>query len=164
MKENLSFSIRKAEQKDVPVILTLVKQLAVYEKLLHEVQATEDLYERFGFTDHSYFETILAETQEGEAIGFALYFFTFSTFIGKPTLYLEDLFVLPEYRGYGIGKGLLVELVKIALAHDCGRMEWAVLNWNTPAIEFYKSLGALPMSGWTTFRLTREVMEDIASQ
>ncbi len=151
-----SFRIRNGRAEDIPVIMALVRELARYEKLEHEVVATEEDYRRFGTGPSPYFQTLIAEvpTEKGkQAVGFALYFFTFSTFLGKPTLYLEDLFVKPEFRGRGIGKMLLAYLAKIALEHDCGRMEWAVLDWNTPAIEFYRKLGARPMDEWTTFRL-----------
>ncbi len=160
-EHHLSYTIRKAEEADIPTILFLVEELAKYEKLHHEVKATESLYRRYGFEGKPYFETLLVDTDEHGAVGFALYFFTFSTFEGRPTLYLEDLFVLPEFRQQGIGKALFLELVNIAIASDCGRMEWAVLNWNRPAIEFYESLGAGAMSEWSTFRLTREKMENL---
>ena len=154
--KGFSFRIRNGGAEDVPVILSLVRELARYEKLENEVVATPEDYRRFGTGPSPYFQTLIAEanTEHGkQAVGFALYFFTFSTFLGKPTLYLEDLFVKPNYRGHGIGKMLLAYLAKIALEHDCGRMEWAVLDWNTPAIEFYQKLGARPMDEWTTFRL-----------
>ncbi len=161
----LKFHIRNGTEADIPVILYLVRELAKYEKLLHEVVATEQDYMRFGTGQAPYFQTLLAEVNEGgrkKAVGFALYFFTFSTFLGKPTLYLEDLFVLPDYRGQGIGKTLLGYLAQIALEHDCGRMEWAVLDWNTPAIEFYQKLGARAMDEWTTFRIQIPEMKKLA--
>ncbi len=160
----IPFTIRKAVVKDIPTILFLVEELAKYEKLHHEVKATESLYQRYGFEGRPYFETLLAETNDQRAVGFALYFFTFSTFEGRPTLYLEDIFVLPEFRQRGIGKALFLELINTAVKEDCGRMEWAVLNWNTPAIEFYESLGAAVMSEWSTFRLTRDKMEDLLTR
>lgn len=156
-----NFTIRSAGVKDIPVILNLIKELSVYEKLSHEVTATEEQLAKFGFGEKKFFEAILAETGERRAVGFAFYFFTFSTFVGRPSLYLEDLFVLPEYRGQGIGKALLIELAKIALEKECGRMEWSVLDWNTPAIEFYRSLGAVPKSEWTTYRLNRSTIEKL---
>ncbi len=155
-ERSVSFRIRNGRAEDMPVILGLVRDLARYEKLEHEVVATEEDYRRFGSGPSPYFQTLIAEVNDEmgkQAVGFALYFFTFSTFLGKPTLYLEDLFVKPKFRGNGIGKMLLAYLAKIALEHDCGRMEWAVLDWNTPAIEFYRKLGARPMDEWTTFRL-----------
>lgn len=158
----MHFSIREATREDVPALLKLIKDLAVYERLLDQVVASEDLLARAGFGEERYFRALLAEDSDGRAIGFALYFFTFSTFLARPTLYLEDLFVLPELRGRGVGKALLRELAKIALEKGCGRMEWAVLNWNRPAIDFYRSLGALPQEEWTTFRLTGEALERLS--
>lgn len=157
----MNFNIRKATRQDIPLILGLIKELAIYEKLRHQVTATEEQLAHFGFGEKKYFEVLLAETETNRALGFALYFFTFSTFLAKPTLYLEDLFVLPEHRGYGIGKALLQELARIALEKGCGRMEWTVLDWNEPAIGFYRSLEAVPMSQWTTFRLNRQALEKL---
>lgn len=153
------FRIREAGAEDVPAILELVKQLADYEKLRHLVSASEEDFRRFGFGEESYYRVLLAEWngKDGhQAVGFALYFFTFSTFLGRPTLYLEDLFVVPEFRGRGIGKALLKQLAQIALEKECGRMEWAVLDWNEPAIRFYQSIGAKPLRGWVTYRMLRE--------
>ncbi len=164
-KAKIKFRIRNGKKEDIPVILSLVRELARYEKLLNEVVATEEDYYRFGGGPTPYFQTLIGEVyQDGkwQAAGFALYFFTFSTFLGKPTLYLEDLFVLPQYRGNGMGKMFLGYLAKIALEHDCGRMEWAVLDWNTPAIEFYKKLGARPLEEWTTFRLLVPEMKNLS--
>jgi len=154
--KKLEFEIRKADKEDAPKILELVKALSVYERLDHTVSATVELFQKNGFGEHPYFHTLLADTPKNgraQTVGFALYFFTFSTFTGKPTLYLEDLFVKPEFRGNGIGKQLLIELANIACAKDCARMEWAVLDWNRPSIQFYESIGAKPMSDWTVFRL-----------
>ena len=153
----LNYVIRKTRREDVDDLLHLVKKLAEYEKLLPEVTATPELFRRNGFEDSPYYESLLVENQDGSGpsfLGFALYFFTFSTFLGKPTLYLEDLFVLPEYRGFGIGKALLRRLARIALEKECGRMEWSVLNWNEPAIKFYKDIKAVPMDEWMVYRLT----------
>ncbi len=158
----MHFSIREATRDDVPALLKLIKDLAVYERLLDQVVATEDLLARAGFGEERYFRALLAEDPERQAIGFALYFFTFSTFLARPSLYLEDLFVLPGHRGQGIGKALLRELAKIALEKGCGRMEWAVLNWNQPAIDFYRSLDAFPMDEWTVFRLSGEAIERLS--
>ncbi len=149
------------QEKDIPGVLELVKGLAEYEKLLPQVTATIELYLKNGFGDNRYFHALLVENRD-RYVGFALYFFTFSTFIGKPTLYLEDLFVLPEYRGHGIGKALLRKLANIALLRDCGRMEWSVLDWNEPAIRFYKKLGARPMSDWTVYRLLKDEIKKLA--
>jgi GNAT superfamily N-acetyltransferase len=167
VNKNLSFRIKEATSADVPQIVLLVKKLADYEKLTSEVTATEELFARYGFGEHSYYKVLLAETGEGiqsTAIGFALYFFTFSTFKGKPTLYLEDLFVLPENRGRGVGSQLLRELARIALQQDCGRMEWSVLDWNEPAIKIYLGLGAQPMNDWTLYRLNPAAIKKLAGQ
>ncbi len=154
-----SFTIREATQNDISTLLQLIKHLAVYEKLADKAIATEEMFLRYGFGERRYFQALLSEEKNGgkkSAVGFALFFFTFSTFAGRPTLYLEDLFVLPEFRGCGIGKALFMELVRIAGEKECGRMEWSVLNWNESAIHFYTALGAQPMSDWTVFRLDRE--------
>ena len=166
MKSKISFKIRPATVNDVPAILRLVKALAEYEKLADQVTATEELFRKFGFGKKKYYYALIAEKIDGtekSQIGFALYFFTFSTFLSKPTLYLEDLFVLPEYRGNGVGKALLTALAKIALQRGCGRMEWAVLDWNEPAIQFYKNLGARPLNDWTTFRLNTTEIQKLAT-
>jgi GNAT superfamily N-acetyltransferase len=149
------FRIRRATRRDVPTILTLIKGLAEYEKLLHEVEATADRLRRHGFGPRRYFETLLCE-RDGQGIGFALYFFTYSTFLARPTLYLEDLFVKPDERGRGAGKALLGALAELAATRGCGRMEWAVLDWNTPSIAFYESLGARLRKDWILTRLTGE--------
>jgi GNAT superfamily N-acetyltransferase len=148
--------IRQAHERDVDILLGLVKQLAVYEKLAEQAVATKESFLKYGFSERPYFEALIAEEKQDDkmkAVGFALYFFTFSTFVGKPSLYLEDIFVLPEYRKNGIGRALLHKLVEIARLNDCGRMEWSVLDWNEPAIQFYRSLGAKSMSDWTVYRL-----------
>jgi GNAT superfamily N-acetyltransferase len=163
MKKNIpDYLIREAKQKDVEVLLDLVKKLAEYEKLLPDVKASPELFRQNGFGDVAYFNALLVENQNESGprfLGFALYFFTFSTFLGKPTLYLEDLFVLPEFRGGGIGKALLKTLVQIALEKECGRMEWSVLNWNESAIKFYMDIKAIPMDEWTVYRITIPEME-----
>ncbi len=158
----MNFNIRKATADDVPVFFNLIKGLAKYEKLSHEVTATEAMFTKYGFGEHTFYQTLLAETDDNNAIGFALFFYTFSTFLGKPTLYLEDLFVVPESRGFGVGKALLQKLAQIAIEHECGRMEWAVIDWNKPAIDFYHSLGALPLSEWITYRLTGDTLTKLA--
>lgn len=156
----MSFQIRKATPEDTPTILHLITQLAIYEKLEHEViTSIEELRENI--FEKNYAEVLIAEENE-KPVGFALFFHNFSTFVGKPGLYLEDLFVEPDCRGKGYGKALLVELAKIAQERNCGRMEWSVLDWNTPSIEFYKSLGAKPMDEWTVFRLTKEGIDHLA--
>ena len=141
-----------ATRDDTPLILGFIKLLAEYEEMLADVTATPELLEYWLF-DKQAAEVIFA-VMDGEESGFALYFSNFSTFLGKAGLYLEDLFVLPEYRGRGIGKALLAELARIAAERGYGRMEWACLDWNKPSIDFFRSLGAAPMSEWTTYRLT----------
>lgn len=162
----MEYHIRPVQREDVPAILHLVKKLAEYEKLSDRMVATENLFEQNGFGEYRYFRALLAESRESKIprpLGFALYFFTFSTFLGKPTLYLEDLFVLPEFRGQGIGKSLLIELGRIALAQNCGRMEWSVLDWNKPAIDFYLRLGAVPLKEWTVYRMDEQAIEKLAN-
>jgi GNAT superfamily N-acetyltransferase len=145
-------NIRFAKIDDTKLILNFIKDLAAYEKLLGDVSANEELIRNALFGERKYAECIIAE-YDSIPVGFALFFHNFSTFKGKPGLYLEDLFVKTEFRGKGIGKRLLIELAKIAKDRDCARFEWSVLDWNTPAIEFYKSLGAKPMDEWTVFRV-----------
>ncbi|MCE1188006.1 MAG: GNAT family N-acetyltransferase [Ignavibacteria bacterium] len=148
-------SIRFAEKQDVPVILGLIKEIAEYEKLSHEVIATEDSLSNALFGPEKVAEVLLM-TIEGQLAGYALFFHNFSTFIGKKGLYLEDIYVKPGFRGQGAGRVLFNSVRKLAAERDCGRMEWAVLNWNTPAIEFYERAGAKPQSEWTVYRLTEE--------
>lgn len=150
MKTN--FTLRSATPNDVAIILDLIRGLADYEKLAHLVVATEEGLRETLFGGRKVAEVILG--YEGDLpAGFALFFHNYSTFLGKPGIYLEDLYVKPEFRGKGYGKVLLTHLAKLAVDRDCGRLEWSVLDWNTPAIDFYKSLGAVSMDGWTTFRL-----------
>ena len=156
------FQIRKAVPNDTPVIFDLIKKLAVYEKLENDVITSEEELKENIFTNN--FAKVLMAEEDGKPVGFALYFYNFSTFVGKPGFYLEDLFVEPEYRGKGYGKSLLIELAKIAEAENCGRLEWSVLDWNTPSIEFYKSLGAKPMDEWTVFRLDKKGISDLAGK
>ncbi len=146
-------AIRRGGPRDVPVILALIRGLAEYERLAHQVEATPARLKRHGFGRRPYFETLICRRGR-RPVGFALYFFTYSTFLARPSLYLEDLFVLPEERGKGAGKALLRALAKIAVARGCGRMEWAVLDWNTPSIRFYKALGAKLRKEWVLTRLT----------
>ncbi len=148
------FAIRTATENDLSLILQFIKQLAEYEKLLHEVIATEEILRKSLF-EQKMAEVVIGE-EDGKPVGFALFFHNFSTFLGKPGIYLEDLYVKPEYRGKGYGKKLLSHLAKLALERDCGRLDWSCLDWNEPSIKFYKSLGALPMEDWTVFRLTGE--------
>lgn len=152
--------IRKATEKDTPLIYSLIKGIAEYEKLSNKVTATEEKIRETLFGDKSYAEVIIAE-YENEPVGQALFFHNYSTFLAQPGIYLEDLFVKPEFRNKGIGKELLKSLVEIAKERNCGRVEWMVLNWNKPAIDFYKSLGAVPMDKWTTYRLTSDKYENL---
>lgn len=156
-----NFSIRPATVEDVPLILQFITELADYEKLSHEVTATEDMLRENLFGARKVAEVLLG-FEGAEPAGFALFFHNFSTFIGKPGIYLEDLFVRPKFRGRGYGKALMVHLARVAVERDCGRFEWWVLNWNTPSIEFYHSLGAKPMSEWTVQRMTRKDIELLA--
>lgn len=155
------FAIRPATKADVPVILSLIRELAEYEREPDAVVATEaDLHEVL-FARQPLVEVLLALEAE-KPVGFALYFYSFSTWMGRPGLYLEDLFVRPTARRKGYGRALLERLAQIAHERGCGRMEWAVLDWNEPAIQFYKELGAIPMSEWTVFRLTEEGIANLA--
>ena len=160
METENKLKIRKAEINDVPLILSLIKEIADYEKLSHEVTATErDIRENL-FGDTKYAEVLIAE-YENEPVGYALFFYNFSTFTGRPGIYLEDLFIRPKFRGNGIGKVLLLQLIELAKDKNCGRVEWCVLDWNEPAINFYKNLGAVPMEGWSIFRVTEDKFEKI---
>ncbi len=152
--------IRYAERKDTAIILGFIKELAEYENMLDQVVATEELLGEWLF-DKKAAEVIFA-VEEGKEVGFALFFHNFSTFLGRAGIYLEDLYVQPEYRGRGFGKGLLRKLAQIALERGCGRLEWACLDWNKPSIDFYLSLGAQPMDEWTTYRLTGDTLQKMA--
>jgi GNAT superfamily N-acetyltransferase len=154
-------SIRPATVADVPLILSLIRELAVYEKLEQVVSATEKDIQTALFGDHAGVEAIIALLDD-EPVGFALFFPNFSTFLGKPGLYLEDLFVRPAARGSGLGRMMLEYLARLAVARGWGRMEWAVLDWNEPAIGFYKKMGATPLDDWTTFRVTGDALERLA--
>jgi GNAT superfamily N-acetyltransferase len=154
-------TLRAATVDDVPQILGFIRALADYERLLHEVVATEDGLRRALFGPRPYAEVVLAE-DAGVPLGFALFFHTFSTFVGLPGIYLEDLFVVPEARGKGVGRALLAHLARLAVERGCGRVEWAVLDWNAPAIGFYESLGAEPNSEWTVYRLAGEPLAALA--
>ena len=162
MKEIKSdFKIRQAEVGDVAEILALIKELALYEHLLDEVVATEELLKETLFGINSPAEVQLAYAEDG-ILGFALYFRTFSTFLGRPGIYLEDLYVRESARGRGVGKSLLRQLAHRALEIGGGRLEWAVLNWNEPAIGFYQKMGAAPLDEWTTYRVTGENLQELA--
>jgi GNAT superfamily N-acetyltransferase len=157
----VSLQIREATEADVPVIAWFIRQLAEYEHLLHETTMTEETLRKSLFGPRPGAEVLLGYHQD-KPVGFAVFFHNFSTFLGKPGLYLEDLFVIPEMRGKGFGRALLVHLAKIARDRNCGRFEWAVLDWNKPSIDFYKKLGAVPMDEWTIFRVTGEALERLA--
>ena len=155
--------IRTATEGDVPLILSLIKELAEYERLSHEVVATEETLRASLFGERQVAETLLAYLGDDPA-GFALFFYNFSTFLDRPGIYLEDLYVRPEYRGAGVGRVLLVHLAGLARDRDCGRLEWSVLDWNEPAIGFYESIGASPVSGWTVYRVTGRALEELAAR
>jgi GNAT superfamily N-acetyltransferase len=155
------FTIRPATVVDVPIILELIRALADYERAPNDVVATEEILQETLFGKKPAAEVLLL-FEGRNAVGFALFFHNFSTWIGRPGLYLEDLFVRPEHRGKGYGRALLIELAKIARERNCGRMEWAVLDWNEPAIQFYRKLDAKPMHEWTVFRLTRDEIAKLA--
>ena len=157
------FEIRPATEGDAPLILDFIKKLAVYEKLAHKVTATDDILRETLFGERRYAEVIIGYNL-GEPVGFALFFHNYSTFLGKPGIYLEDLFIDEEHRGKGFGKALLGRLARLTKERNCGRLEWAVLNWNEPSINFYRALGAAPMNDWTVFRLTGEALDKLANE
>ena len=159
---NENFNIRLAGVDDVSEIFVLIKELADYERLLDQVIATEDLLEESLFGENSNVEVLLA-CDDNQILGFALYFRTFSTFLGRPGIYLEDLFVREFARGRGIGESLLRRIARITLEMGGGRLEWSVLDWNKTAISFYKKMGALPLDEWTTFRLTGEKLKKMTA-
>ena len=154
--------IRTAEPADVPLLLTFLHELASYEKLAHEVVATEHDMHAALFGERPVIETLIGSL-DGEPVGYALFFPTFSTFLGKPGLYLEDLYVRPAARGFGVGRKLLEHLARITVERGWGRLEWSVLDWNEPSIGFYKKMGATPMDEWTVFRLTGSALRTLAS-
>lgn len=155
------FEIKPATISDVPLILSFIKDLAEYEKLAHEVVATEAILKKTLFGDNIHAEVIFGYLDDNP-VAFALYFHNFSTFLGRPGIYLEDLFVKPEARGNGIGKKMLAYLANLAISRNCGRLEWWVLDWNETAINFYKRIGAKPMDEWTVFRVTDRELEVLA--
>lgn len=158
-----NLEIKQATINDVKLILNFIKDLAKYEKMLEEVSATEDLLKKTLFGERKVAEVVIAYF-EGKAVGFALYFHNFSTFLGKPGIYLEDLYVKAEYRNNGFGKALLIFLAKLAKERDCGRLEWSVLDWNEPAIKFYENLNAKPLKEWMGFRLTGSALDKLAQE
>ena len=160
MPTNLNILPARADQ--IPLILSFIRKLAAYERLSHEVVADESTLNKHLFGSRPVAEVVLAYLGK-EPVGFALFFFNFSTFIGRPGIYLEDLFVDDAHRGVGIGKALLKYLAKLTIDRDYGRLEWAVLDWNKPSIDFYESLGARPMNEWTVYRLTGSALKDLAT-
>ena len=156
-----ALTVRRGSARDVPTILALIRGLARYERLATQMKATARNLRRDGFGRRRYFETLICR-RGGEPIGFALYFFTYSTFMGKPTLYLEDLFVVPAARGEGAGRALLAALARVAVRRGCGRMEWAVLDWNRSAIRFYERLGAQLRKEWILTRVTGPALRRLA--
>jgi len=159
----MTLLIRPAEAADVPLIAELIRGLARFEKLEHEVTMTEKRLAENLFGQHRYAETLIAE-EAGVSVGFALFFHNFSTFLAQPGIYLEDLFVIPEHRGRGIGRALLRQLARVAVERGCGRLEWSVLDWNRDAIDFYERLGARPNSEWTVYRLAGEALNALGRE
>ena len=157
------FTIRHAEESDVPLILWFVKELANYEKLSHEVIATKEDFRQYLFGEKQFAEVVIGENHSNP-VGYALYFYNFSTFTGRPGIYLEDLYVKPEEREKGFGKALLAYLAKLAVDQKCGRYEWAVLDWNEPSINFYESIGATIMKEWIINRVTGDSLLKLASE
>ena len=155
--------IRSAAEDDVPLLLSLIRELAEYERLSHEVVATEEMLRGSLFGERRVVEALLGYLGDDPA-GFALFFHNFSTFLGRPGIYLEDLYVRPEFRGAGVGRALLVRIAGLAKERGCGRLEWSVLDWNESAIGFYKSIGASPVSGWTVYRVTGEALGELAAR
>ena len=155
-----TISIRPATPGDVPIILTFIRELATYEKLAHQVVATDDDMHAALFGERPVIEGVIA-TKDDEPVGYALFFPTFSTFLGKPGMYLEDLYVRPSARGLGIGRKLIEHLARITVERGWGRFEWSVLDWNEPSIAFYKKMGAMPMDEWTIFRVTGAALEKL---
>jgi GNAT superfamily N-acetyltransferase len=158
-----TLAIRPAAPDDVPLVLRFIRELAEYEKLGHEVVATEERLRETLFGARAYAEVVIAEV-EGEPAGFALFFHNYSTFLAQPGIYLEDLYVRPEARGRGVGRRLLAHLARLARERGCGRLEWWVLDWNEPAIGFYRSLGAQAMDEWTVFRVAGEALDRLAGE
>ena len=158
----MEYSFRYAEKKDSGLILSFIKGLAEYEKMSDQVVATEDLLSEWIFEKKK--AEVMFVCAEGKEVGFALFFHNFSTFLGRAGIYLEDLFVLPGYRGRGCGKALLKKLAQITLERGCGRLEWACLDWNRPSIDFYLSFGAQPMDEWTVYRITGDTLTELAGE
>lgn len=151
---------RYAERKDIPLLISFIKKLAEYENMTDQVKIDADTLEKWIFNKEK--AEVIFALEDGKEVGYALFFYNFSTFLGKAGIYLEDLFILPEYRGKGYGKGLLKTLAKIAVDNDYGRLEWSCLDWNKPSIDFYLSLGAEPLSDWTMYRTTGDALKKLA--
>ena len=160
----MTLVIRPAVRADVPVIAELIRGLARFEKMEDQVTMTEDRLAASLFGERRYAETLIAEQDDAEPVAFALFFHNFSTFLAQPGIYLEDLFVVPEHRGRGIGRAVLKELARLAVERGCGRLEWAVLDWNRDAIGFYERLGARPNSDWTVYRLAGEALTSLGRE
>ncbi len=157
----MSITFRKALREDTELVLSFIRGIAEYEKLSGSVIATREVLERSLFDEHK--AEVLFALEDGKEVAFALFFHNFSTFVGRAGLYLEDLFVLPEYRGHGIGKALFEKLARIAVERNCGRMEWVCLDWNRPSIAFYRGLGAEAMDDWTLWRLSGETLRKLGT-
>lgn len=158
----MELTFRQATEQDCGLVLSFIRELAEYEKMLPDVVATEEMLEQALFRDHR--AEVIFALEDGVEVGFALFFHNFSTFVGRSGLYLEDLFVKPAYRGRGYGKGLLKQLAKIATERNCGRFEWVCLDWNQPSIDFYRSLGAVPQDEWTIYRVAGDALQKLASE
>jgi GNAT superfamily N-acetyltransferase len=161
MQRSERVRLRPAVSDDVPVIFALIRALAEYENLTHELRASEDALREHLFGERRYAEALLAEVDD-VAAGYALFFHTYSTFLTRPSIWLEDIFVLPEHRRAGLGRALLARLAELAVERGCGRLEWAVLDWNEPALAFYRGVGARPVDGWTIYRLTGDALQRLA--
>jgi GNAT superfamily N-acetyltransferase len=155
-------TFRNATRQDCGLILEFIRELAEYEKMLPDVMATPQMLEQALFEQHR--AEVIFALEDGREVGFALFFHNFSTFLGRAGIYLEDLFVMPDYRGRGHGKALICELARIAVERGCGRLEWCCLDWNQPSIDFYLALGAEPMQEWTTYRLAGESLQSVANR
>jgi len=159
----IGLTLRFAEEYDVPVILEFIKELADYEKLSHEVVATEEKLKKSLFGENSFAEVIIAEYLT-KPVGFCLFFHNYSTFLGRPGIYIEDIYIKLEHRGLGFGKSILAYLAKLAVERDCGRIEWSVLDWNINALNFYNDLGAEPMNEWTVFRISGDTISQLSME
>lgn len=159
---NQTVEFRYAERKDIPLILNFIKELADYENMSDEVIADEKILEKWIFDKQK--AEVIFPIENGKEVGFALFFHNFSTFLGRSGIYLEDLYIKPEYRGKGYGKATVKKLASVAVERGCGRLEWSCLDWNKPSIDFYLSLGAVPMSDWTVYRVTGDTLSALAEQ